>query len=105
MRQLYPSNPQAGAWCTVMTPGNRRIAFRIGIHLGDVIVDGEDVQGDGVNVAARIEGLAKPGGICISEDTYRQMQGRLYVGFEDIGPQLRETDYHDATHWNRLLFG
>jgi adenylate cyclase len=69
------------------TPGNRRIAFRIGIHLGDVIVDGEDVQGDGVNVAARIEGLAKPGGICISEDTYRQMQGRLDVGFEDIGPQ------------------
>lgn len=68
-------------------PAERRIAFRIGIHLGDVIVDGDDVHGDGVNVAVRIEGLATPGGICISEDTYRQMQGRLDVGFEDIGRQ------------------
>ena len=52
---------------------DRRIAFRIGIHLGDVVVDGDDLLGDAVNIAARLEGIAEPGGICLSEDAWRQV--------------------------------
>ena len=67
-------------------PADRRIDFRIGIHLGDVVeeVDG-DLMGDGVNIAARIEGIAKPGAICISEDAYRQVKGRLDLALVDLG--------------------
>jgi adenylate cyclase len=54
---------------------DRRIEFRVGINLGDVVVEGEDLLGDGVNVAARLEGIAEPGGICISDDAYRQARG------------------------------
>ena len=63
------------------------IAFRIGLHLGDVIVEAEDLYGDGVNVAARIEALAEPGGLCLSEDAQRQVRGKLEVEFEDLGEQ------------------
>ena len=66
---------------------DQRIQFRIGINLGDVIVDGEDIHGDGVNIAARLEGLANPNGICISSDAYRQAKGRLEAEFEDLGQQ------------------
>ena len=66
-------------------PEARRIRFRIGINLGDVIVDREDIYGDGVNVAARLEGLAEPGGICVSGEVYRQAAGKVDVGFEDLG--------------------
>ncbi|MER8640385.1 adenylate/guanylate cyclase domain-containing protein [Mesorhizobium sp. M1365] len=66
-------------------PDHKRIEFRIGIHLGDVIVDGEDIFGDGVNIAARLEGLAAPGGIAISADVRRQVEKKLNVDFEDIG--------------------
>ena len=69
------------------TVTDRRIELRIGLHVGDVIVDGDDIQGDGVNLAARIEGLASAGGICISEDVFRQVEGRVEAGFEDTGPQ------------------
>jgi adenylate cyclase len=64
-----------------------RILFRIGINIGDVIVEGEDIYGDGVNVAARIEGLAEPGGVCLSDDAYRQVKGKTDAGFEDLGEQ------------------
>jgi adenylate cyclase len=64
-----------------------RFLFRLGINLGDVIVDGGDIHGDGVNVAARLEGLAEPGGICLSGDVYRQTKGKIAVGFEDMGEQ------------------
>ncbi|HEX9836095.1 MAG TPA: adenylate/guanylate cyclase domain-containing protein [Alphaproteobacteria bacterium] len=60
-------------------PAGRRIAFRVGIHVGDIILDGDDIYGDGVNVAARLEGLAEPGGTCVSEDVYRQVRGKLDV--------------------------
>jgi adenylate cyclase len=65
----------------------RRIEFRVGIHLGDVVeeVDG-DLMGDGVNIAARLEGIAKPGAICLSEDAYRQVSGRLDMEVTDLGP-------------------
>ena len=62
-----------------------RLSFRIGVNLGDVIVEGEDIFGDGVNIAARLEGLAEPGGICISGDAYRQVRGKVEAEFEDLG--------------------
>jgi adenylate cyclase len=65
----------------------KRIEFRIGINVGDIIIDRDDIFGDGVNVAARLEGLAKPGGICISDDAHRQVQGKFDVTFEDVGEQ------------------
>jgi TolB-like protein/class 3 adenylate cyclase len=68
-------------------PAERRIEFRVGINLGDVIDEREDLFGDGVNVAARLEGMAEPGGICISEDAYRQVRGKIDVDFIDLGEQ------------------
>lgn len=65
----------------------RRLHFRIGINVGDVFAEGGDLLGDGVNVAARLEGLAQPGGICISGSTFEQVKNKLSVGFEDLGPQ------------------
>jgi adenylate cyclase len=61
--------------------------FRIGINVGDVIVEGDDIHGDGVNIAARLEGLAEPGGICLSGDAYRQAKGKVEAEFEDMGEQ------------------
>ncbi len=66
-------------------PQDRRIAFRIGVNLGDVVIDGDDIHGDGVNVAARLEALAEPGGICISGAVYDQVRDRLDLRFEDLG--------------------
>ncbi len=66
---------------------DRRIEFRIGVNLGDVIIEGDDIHGDGVNVASRLEGLAEPGGICVSGDVYRQCRGKLDVGFDGLGQQ------------------
>lgn len=68
-------------------PEDRRIHFRIGINLGDVIVDGADVQGDGVNIAARLETLSKPGGMCVSAAVFEQVRDRLDLVFEDLGEQ------------------
>jgi adenylate cyclase len=68
-------------------PGERRIRFRIGINLGDVIVEEHDIFGDGVNVAARLEGLAKPGGICISRVVRDQIRDKFTYQFEDMGEQ------------------
>jgi len=66
-------------------PTEHRIDFRIGINLGDIVIDGDDIQGDGVNVAARLEGLAEPGGICVSAGVYEQVRDRLDLVFEDLG--------------------
>ena len=68
-------------------PDDGRMEFRIGVNLGDVIIEGDDIHGDGVNVAARLEGLAEPGGICVSGDVYRHARGKADVGFEDLGEQ------------------
>jgi TolB-like protein/class 3 adenylate cyclase len=65
----------------------RRMEWRIGVHLGDVLLEGEDILGDGVNIAARLEGIAEPGGICISEDAFRQVRGKVEVEFADLGEQ------------------
>jgi len=67
-------------------PPERRIEFRIGIHLGDVVEENDgDLMGDGVNIAPRLEGIAKPGAICLSEDAYRQVKGRLDLAVSDLG--------------------
>jgi adenylate cyclase len=83
----------AAAWQDAVTvreaaaADDTRLTFRIGINLGDVIVEGDDIHGDGVNIAARLEALAEPGGICLSDDAYRQAKGRLEIAFEDLGEQ------------------
>jgi TolB-like protein/class 3 adenylate cyclase len=67
-------------------PAERRIEFRVGIHLGDVVEESDgDLMGDGVNIAARLEGIAKPNGICLSEDAYRQVRARLDLAVNDLG--------------------
>jgi adenylate cyclase len=67
------------------TPKDRRFAFRMGINLGEIVADKDDIYGEGVNLAARLEGLAEPGGICISEDVYRQVRHKLSINFEYLG--------------------
>ena len=68
-------------------PEDRRIVFRIGIHLGDVVEEADgDLMGDGVNIAARLEGIATPGAICLSEQAYWQVKGRLDLAVTDLGP-------------------
>jgi class 3 adenylate cyclase/pimeloyl-ACP methyl ester carboxylesterase len=68
-------------------PDDRKMLFRIGVHLGDVIVDGDDIYGDGVNIASRLESLAEPGGIRISRQAYDQVEGKLSLTFQGLGPQ------------------
>jgi adenylate cyclase len=68
-------------------PADRRMEFRIGVHLGEVRTEGERIYGDGVNIAARLEGLAEAGGICISDMVQRQVEGKFELGYQDIGEQ------------------
>ena len=68
-------------------PGERRMEWRVGVHLGDVLVEGDDILGDGVNISARLEGIAEPNGICISEDAFRQVRGKVEAEFADLGEQ------------------
>jgi class 3 adenylate cyclase len=72
---------------TVDDAEDRRLAFRVGINIGDVIVEAHDIFGDGVNIAARLEGIAKPGGICISSSAYDQIRGKVGIEFADLGEQ------------------
>src|SRR5262249_31190884 len=69
-------------------PQDRRMLRRVGVHLGDVLVEGDDILGDGVNVAARLEGIAEPGGICISSSAYDQVRGKVPLEFADIGERV-----------------
>ena len=68
-------------------PRDVRIEFRIGVHVGDIIIDDNDIFGDGVNIAARLEGIAEPGGVCISDDAHRQVRGKVDIVFDDMGSQ------------------
>src|SRR5215469_18285625 len=80
--------PRSSARWQIVSPKcliERKIRFRIGVNLGDVIADGEDIFGDGVNIAARMEGLAVPGGICISGTVRDHLGDRLSCAFEDLG--------------------
>jgi TolB-like protein len=75
-------------------PTDRRIELRIGIHVGDIIIEEGDIFGDGVNIAARLEGIAEPGGICISDDAFRQVRGKVDAAFEDAGDQQLKNIAH-----------
>ena len=68
-------------------PEDTRIRYRIGVNLGDIVIDGDDILGDGVNVAARLEGLAVPGGVCISDVVHQSVAGKIDIAFEDLGDQ------------------
>jgi class 3 adenylate cyclase len=72
---------------TISEVEDRRVAFRVGVNIGDVIVEAHDIFGDGINVAARLEGIAEPGGICISASAYDQVRGKVGVEFVDLGEQ------------------
>ena len=78
---------RAMAMQNINVPQDKRIEFRIGIHVGDIIIDDNDIFGDGVNIAARLEGIAEPGGICVSDDAQRQIRGKIELAFDDMGPQ------------------
>ena len=80
-------------------PRHMRIEFRIGVHVGDIIIDDNDIFGDGVNIAARLEGVAKPGGVCISDDAQRQVRGKLEVVFDDIGEQTLKNIVEPMRAW------
>lgn len=68
-------------------PQDKRIEFRIGIHVGDIIIEENDIFGDGVNIAVRLEGVAEPGGVSISDDAHRQIRGKIDIDYDDMGPQ------------------
>jgi adenylate cyclase len=76
-----------------------RIDFRIGIHVGDIIIDDDDIFGDGVNIAARLEGIAEPGGVCISDDAHRQIRGKIDIAFESIGKQTLKNIAEPMEAW------
>jgi adenylate cyclase len=74
-------------------PAERRIVYRIGINIGDIIVEGDDIYGDGVNIAARLEGLADPGGICVARNVFDQVKNKIDIDFEDLGEkQVKNID-------------
>ena len=81
------------------TSGDRRIQLRIGINLGDVMVEGSDVYGDGVNVAARLEALARPGGVCVSDMVYQNVRGKLDVAFVPMGEQSLKNIAQPVAVW------
>jgi adenylate cyclase len=80
-----------------------RIEFRIGIHVGDIIIDDNDIFGDGVNIAARLEGIAEPGGVCISDDAQRQVRGKVDISFDDMGPQTLKNIAEPMRAWRARL--
>jgi len=86
-------------------PQEKRIEFRIGINAGDIIIDGTDIWGDGVNVAARLEALAEPGGICVSGRVQEDIHGSIEIGFEDIGEQQLKNIARPVRVYRVLLNG
>jgi TolB-like protein/class 3 adenylate cyclase len=86
-------------------PQDQRIEFRIGIHVGDIIIDDNDIFGDGVNIAARLEGIAEPGGVCMSDDAYRQVRGKVEIACDDMGPQPLKNIAEPMRAWRVRLTG
>ena len=86
-------------------PPELRIEFRIGIHVGDIIIDDNDIFGDGVNIAARLEGIAEPGGVCVSDDAHRQIRGKIDHSFDDIGEQNLKNIAEPMRAWRVRLSG
>ncbi len=86
-------------------PEDRRIAFRVGINLGDIVVEDGDILGDGVNIAARLEGIAEPGGICLSASAHEQVRGKIEVEFADLGEQSLKNIARPIRAYRVLLQG
>ena len=86
-------------------PQDQRIEFRIGIHVGDIIFDDNDIFGDGVNIAARLEGIAEPGGVCMSDDAYRQVRGKVEIACDDMGQQSLRNIAEPMRAWRVRLTG
>src|SRR6266699_1529928 len=86
-------------------PQVKRIELRIGIHVGDIIIDENDIFGDGVNIAVRLEGIAEPGGVCISDDAYRQIRGKVEIACDDMGPQPLKNIAEPMRAWRVRLTG
>src|ERR1700738_3053618 len=86
-------------------PQDQRIEFRIGIHVGDIIFDDNDIFGDGVNIAARLEGISEPGGVCISDDAQRQVRGKVEIAYDDMGPQSLKNIAEAMPAWRVRLTG
>jgi TolB-like protein/class 3 adenylate cyclase len=86
-------------------PRDQRIEFCIGIHVGDIIFDENDIFGDGVNIAARLKGIAEPGGICMSEGAYRQIHGKVEIACDDLGPQMLKNIAEPMRVWRVRLGG
>lgn len=84
---------------TAQVPEDRRIAFRVGVNLGDIIIDGDDIFGDGVNIAARLEALAEPGGACLADDAFRQVRGKIDAGFVEMGAQTLKNIDQPVLAW------
>jgi TolB-like protein/class 3 adenylate cyclase len=84
-------------------PQVKRIEFRIGVHVGDVIVEENDIFGDGVNIAVRLEGIAEPGGISISDDAHRQVRGKIGIDYDDIGPQVLKNIAEPMRVWRARI--
>jgi TolB-like protein/class 3 adenylate cyclase len=88
-----------------VVPQDQMIQFRIGIHVGDIIIDDNDIFGDGVNIAARLEGIAEPGGVCLSDDAYRQIRGKVEIACDDLGPQTLKNIAEPMRAWRVQLGG
>jgi adenylate cyclase len=86
-------------------PEDQRIEFRIGIHVGDIIFDDNDIFGDGVNIAARLEGIAEPGGVCLSDDAYRQDRGKVEIACDDMRQQTLKNIAEPMRAWRVQLGG
>jgi adenylate cyclase len=86
-------------------PQGKRIEFRIGIHVGDIIIEDDDIFGDGVKIAARLEAIAEPGGVCMSNDAYRQVRGKVEIVCDDMGPQSLKNITEPMQAWRVRLTG
>ena len=84
-------------------PQIKRIEFRIGIHVGDIIIEENDIFGDGVNIAVRLEGIADPGGVSISDDAHRQIRGKIGIDYDDMGPQVLKNIAEPMRVWRARI--
>src|SRR5262249_31960996 len=84
-------------------PETRRVEFRMGVNLGEIVVDGDQLHGDGINIAVRLEGLGEAGGICLSEVVYRQVKNRLPLSCEDVGEQRLKNIAEPVRVWRVVM--
>jgi adenylate cyclase len=84
-------------------PQTRRVEFRMGVNLGEIVVDGEQLHGDGINIAVRLEGIAEAGGICLSEVVYQQIKNKLVLAYEDVGQQTLKNIAEPVRVWRIIM--